>query len=89
MSTNRKTITTKQKSEEKQLYGHFKQLINRIFSDEKTYTWLRKGKLEREGESLLVVAQNNDIRTNHIKARINKTQQNVGYVVIEKKPSIT
>ena len=30
----------------------------------------------RETESLLIVAQNNAIRTNYIKARINKTQQN-------------
>ena len=38
--------------------------------------WLRKGNLERETESLLIAAQNNAIRTNHIKARINKMQQN-------------
>ena len=30
----------------------------------------------REAESLLIAAQNNAIRTNHIKARIDKTQQN-------------
>ena len=40
------------------------------------WTWLRKGKLKRETESLLIIAQNNAIRTNHIKARIDKTQQN-------------
>ena len=34
-----------------------------------------KGNLERDKESLLI-AQNNTIRTNHIKARIDKTQQN-------------
>ena len=32
--------------------------------------------LKRESDSLLIVAQNNAIRTNHIKARIDKTQQN-------------
>ena len=37
---------------------------------------LRKGNLKRETESLLIAAQNNAIRTNHIKARIDKTQQN-------------
>ena len=31
---------------------------------------------KRETESLLIAAQNNAIRTNHIKARIDKTQQN-------------
>ena len=38
--------------------------------------WLRKGNLKRETESLLIAAQNNTIRTNHIKARIDKMQQN-------------
>ena len=60
---------------EKQLCGHFKQLINNI-SHQKTRTWLRKGNLKRETESLLIAAQDNDIKTNHIKAKIDKTQQN-------------
>ena len=37
-------------------------------------TRLRKGNLKRETES--IATQNNAIRTNHIKARIDKTQQN-------------
>ena len=72
---NRMTITRKQKLEEEQLYGCFKQLINNI-SHDKIWTWQRKGNLKRETESLLMAAQNNAIRTNHIKARIDKTQQN-------------
>ena len=44
-------------------------------SHEKTWTWLRKGNPHRGTESLLIAAQNNSIRTNHIKARIDKTQQ--------------
>ena len=76
--TNRMTITRKQKWEEKQLYGHFKPLINNI-SHEKTWTWLRKGNFKRETESLWIAVQNNAIRTNHIKARIDKTQQNSKY----------
>ena len=68
-------ITRKQKWEEKQLYGRFKRLINNI-SHGKTWTWLRKGNFKRETESLLMAAQNNAIRTNNIKARIDKTQQN-------------
>ena len=32
--------------------------------------------IKRKTESLLIVAQNNVIKTNHIKARIDKTQQN-------------
>ena len=59
----------------KQLYGRFKRLINTISHDE-TCIWLRKGNLKREMESLPIAAQDNAIRTNHIKARIDKTQQN-------------
>ena len=38
-----------------------------------------------------MAAQNNAVRTNHIKVKIDKTQQNsyVGYAVTEMKPSIT
>ena len=34
------------------------------------------GNLNRESESLLIAAQNNAVRTNHTKVRIDKTQQN-------------
>ena len=71
----RMTTTKKQKWEGKQLYGRFKRLINNI-SHHKTCTWLRKGNLKREMESLLIAVQDNAIRTNHIKVRIDKTQQN-------------
>ena len=39
-------------------------------------TWLRKGNFKRETESHQTAAQNNAIRTNLIKATIDKTQQN-------------
>ena len=45
-------------------------------SHQKTWTWLRKGNFKRQTESLQIAAQDNAIRTNHIKARIDKTQQN-------------
>ena len=72
---NRTEITRKHKWEEKQFYGRFMRLTLDI-SHEKTWTWLRKGNLKRETESLRVAAKNNAIRTNHIKARIDRTQQN-------------
>ena len=71
-------IIRKQKREEKQFYGRFKRLINNS-SLEKTWTWPRKGNFTRKTESLLMAAQNNAIRTNHIQARIYKTQQNSKY----------
>ena len=94
---NRMIITRKEKWEENQLHGRFKRLINNI-SHDKTWTWPKKGNFKRETESLLISAQNNAIRTNHIKGissfdmiriiRRNK-RANVGYVVIETKRSIS
>ena len=72
---SRMKITRKQKWERKQLYEWFKRLINNI-SHDKTWTWLRKGNFKRETESLRIAAQNNAVRNNHIKARVDKTQQN-------------
>ena len=72
---NRMTITRKQKWEGKQHYGCFKQLINNILHY-KIWTCQRKGKFKREMESFLIAAQNNTVRTTHIKARIDKMQQN-------------
>ena len=69
------TKTRRTKITRKQPYRRFKRLISDV-SHEKTWTWIRKGNLKRETESLLIAAQNNAIRTNHIKARIDKTQQN-------------
>ena len=43
---------------------------------EKTWSWLRKGNSRREREFFLIAAQNNAVKTHHIKARIDKTQQN-------------
>ena len=71
----RVTTTRKQKWEGKQFYGRSKRLINNI-SHQKTWTWQRKGNCKRETESLLIAAKDNAIRTNHIKARIDKTQRN-------------
>ena len=64
-----KTKITRKKWEEKQLYGHFTGITSDTYH-EKTWTWRWKGYLKRETESLRMAAQNNAIRTNHIKARI-------------------
>ena len=72
MMDNRKTITRNLKLGRKTTLWLFKPLINNI-SHEKTWTWLKKGNFKREAESLLKAAQNDAIRTNHIKVRIDKT----------------
>ena len=78
---NQKKIKKKMRKK-KQLYWHFKQLINNI-SQLIDYMYRKnldvvkkKGNHKIETESFLTAAQNNSIRTNHIKARIHKTQQN-------------
>ena len=38
------------------------------------WLWLQNGDLKRETESLIVAAQNQSIRTNLVKARIDKSQ---------------
>ena len=55
--------------------GYFKRQTGEI-SHRKTWTWLRKGKLKRETESLLIATQINAIRTNNVKAKIDNKQQN-------------
>ena len=67
--------TRKEKWEEKQLHGRFIRMT-KDENNENTWTWMRKGHLSRETESLITAAQDNSIRTNHIKARIDKTQEN-------------
>ena len=63
--TSGTAITRKQNSLENQLNGRFKRLTSDI-SHEKMWTWLWKGNLMRESESLQIAAQNNAKRTNHI-----------------------
>ena len=72
---NRAKITRKQKWKEKQLYRYHKQQISEI-SYQKIRIWLRKGNFTRETQSFLIAAQNNTIRTNYAKAKIDKMQQN-------------
>ena len=77
-SINRTKITRKQKWGEKQLYGYFKRQTSEIFQGN-TWAWLKNGNFKRETESPLIAAQNNAIRTNYVKAWIDKTQQNSRY----------
>ena len=43
----------------------------------KTWTWLRKGNLNRKTKSLLIAAQNNAIRTNYVKTKLDKMQYSI------------
>ena len=57
------------------MYGYFKWQTSEIVH-KNTWRWLRKGNLKREIESFLITAQNNALRTNHIKVKIDNTPQN-------------
>ena len=50
----------------KKINGYLKRRANGI-SHGKTWTWLRKGNLKRETESLLIATQNNTMEINYVK----------------------
>ena len=45
-------------------------------ASEDGWRWLRKGFLKRKTEALMMAAQEQAIKTNNIKAKIDKTQEN-------------
>ena len=59
--------------EEKVVHGQYLRQTKEVRSDQ-CWTWLQNGDLKRETESLIVAAQNQSIRTNLIKAKIDKSQ---------------
>ena len=60
---------------QKQLHGQFSRQIMAKASED-WWGWLRKGCLKRATEALIMAAQEQAIRTNNIKAKIDKTQEN-------------
>ena len=59
--------------EEKVLHGQYLRQTKEVRSDQ-CWAWLQNGDLKREKESVIVVAQNQSIRTNLLKARIDISQ---------------
>ena len=57
--------------EEKPLHGRFLRCIVGLASG-KTWNWLRKGDLKKETEGLIIAAQDQSLRTNAFKARVEK-----------------
>ena len=58
---------------EKVLHGQYLRQTKEVRSDQ-CWAWLQNGDLKRETESLIVAAQNKSIRTNQVKAKIDKSQ---------------
>ena len=59
--------------EEKVLHGQYLRQTKEVRSDQ-CWAWLQNRDLKRETESLIVAAQNQSIRTNLVKSRIDKSQ---------------
>ena len=59
--------------EEKVLHSQYLRQTKEVRSDQ-YWAWLQNGDLKRETESLIVAAQNQSIRTNLVKGRIDKSQ---------------
>ena len=60
--------------EEKALHGQYLRQTKEVRSDQ-CWAWLQNGDLKSETESLIVAAQNQNIRTNLVKAKIDKSQR--------------
>ena len=59
--------------EEKVLHCQYLRQTKEVRSDQ-CWAWLRYGDLKKETASLIVAAQNQSVRTNLVKARIDKSQ---------------
>ena len=59
--------------EEKVLHGQYLMQTKEVRSDQ-CWAWLQNGDLKRKTENLIVAAENQSIRTNLVKAKIEKSQ---------------
>ena len=60
----------KERFQEKQLHGQFWR--NTLIRDKKTWEWLKKGRLKKEMEGMIIAAQDQVLRTNSIKRIIDR-----------------
>ena len=65
------------------LHGQYLRQTKEVRSDQ-CWAWLQNGDLKRETESLIVAAQNQSIRTNLVKAKIDKSQRDSLFRVCRK-----
>ena len=59
----------------KRMYGHFVTEIPEATDEKETWSWLRKANLKAETEAMLCAAQEQAIRRNYVKHKIDKTSQ--------------
>ena len=70
----RKRMERKENWKEKTLHGQFLRQTDDIAGEDR-WLWLKQGNLKRETESLILAAQEQAVRTNVIKAKIDNTQE--------------
>ncbi|XP_068704584.1 uncharacterized protein [Montipora foliosa] len=69
----RRRAENTQEWKEKPLHGQFVRETEDQ-SNEETWSWLKRGSFKRETEALIIAAQDQALRTNYIKATIDKSQ---------------
>ena len=63
----------------KRMYGHFVTEMPEATDEKETWSWLRKANLKAETEAMLCAAQEQAIRRNYVKHKIDKTSQSPLY----------
>ena len=69
--------------EEKVLHGQYMRQTKEVRSDQ-CWAWLQNGDLKRETESLIMAAQNQSIRANLVKVKIDKAREILYVECVEK-----
>ena len=65
--------TTKERSQGKALHGQYLKDIEGKVDCDNTWNWLTNGELKKETEGFIIAAQDQALRTNAIKTKIDKT----------------
>jgi hypothetical protein len=69
----------------KRMYGQFYREMDEDVDIAKSWSWLRKGDLKSETESLICAAQEQALRTNYIKFKIDESVESPACRMCKKK----
>ena len=74
--------------EGKAFYGQYLRQTEEA-SSEQSQVWLQSGDLKKQTESLIVATQNQSIKTNFVKAKIDKIQKDMLYRLCQKADDVS